>query len=230
MKKLSLYEISLFIFFVVIISFSHDSSLFAEDKMPWKVEGLFNVSHFQQQVKTKVGAIRGARLIYHYQLGAMLSGTYKIKEYFSVGVFTRIEGGRRTMAEFDTFDVSGKTLVKNSVGGNFLEIWFGPMLKFSWKQLSLDFGQTVLGFRTDDGRDDIASETGDIEGAFSLHPVIAWVIALGGNFELTKNLDFSVKVEYRPRYYSKRGGKSLMNDIEHGTMSVDILLGIGYKF
>ncbi|HXG38535.1 MAG TPA: hypothetical protein VNL36_07180, partial [Bacteroidota bacterium] len=50
----------------------------------WRVEGGVTFRHFQQQVKAEVGQPRGDRLVNEFELGALLSGTYRVHEYLSV--------------------------------------------------------------------------------------------------------------------------------------------------
>ena len=123
-----------------------------------------------------------------------------------------------------------KTVIENSLGGNYSEFWLGPLVAFSWKQLIGELGYAVIGTRSDDGRSDIASASGDTTSSFSLKPGIAWIAAIGGNIALTDNLGVLIKLEYRARYYEKRNGESLQNAIQHGTQDIAPFIGVSYRF
>jgi hypothetical protein len=209
------------IFFQLLLS--QDSTTF------WRVEGGVTISHFQQQVKRAVGDVRGQRLVNEFHLGLALSGGYRIHEYIHAGMFVRADRGERYLARFNGFDAQGRTQTKDGIGGTYSELWIGLLLQLQWKQLSLDLGYAPYGSRLDNARGDIPNDDGITDGAFSLHPTIAWLISLGGNFSLVDNLDAVIKIEYRPRYYSKRGGVTLLNDIEHGTQSIVPVFGIAYR-
>jgi hypothetical protein len=195
----------------------------------WRIESGVIITHFQQQVKPDVGDPRGERLINEFQLGLLLSGTYRITDYFSAGLFLRVDRGERAAAVFDRFE-EGKAVTSNEVGGVYNEFWLGPLLQFNWRMLSAEIGYALIGLRDDDGRSDIPSSTGDNTSAFSTSPLIAWLFSIGGNFPVIDNIDIVLKLEYRNRYYTKRGGNSLLNDIEHGTQSISPIAGIGIKF
>jgi hypothetical protein len=195
----------------------------------WRIETGILITHFQQQVKPEVGDPRGERLVNEFQLGFLISGTYSVTDFFAPGLFLRADRGERAAARFDRFE-DGKTVTTNQIGGVYTEFWFGPLLQFNWNMLSAEIGYALVGLRDDLGRGDIPSSTGDNTGAFSTSPLIAWLFTLGGNFPLMKNLDIIVKLEYRNRYYSKRGGNPLFDNIEHGTQSISPLIGVGFKF
>lgn len=195
----------------------------------WRIESGILITHFQQQVKPKVGDPRGERLVNEFQLGFLLSGTYSVTDYFAPGLFLRADRGERAASRFDKFE-EGKTVTTNKLGGVYTEFWFGPLLQFKWNMLSAEIGYALVGLRDDMGRGDIPSETGDKSGAFSTSPLIAWMFTLGGNFPLLENLDIIIKLEYRNRYYTKRGGDPLFDNIEHGTQSISPMVGVGFKF
>ena len=196
----------------------------------WRVEGGVVLSHFQQQVKQKVGDERGQRLVNEFQLGGLFSGGYRIHKFIHLGVFARVDRGERYLAHFNGFDAEGKTQTKDGIGGTYTEFWIGPLVQLQWKQLTLDLGYAPYGTRSDNARNDIPNANGSTDGSFSLHPTIAWLISLGGGFNVVENLDVLIKIEYRPRYYSERGGEKLINEIEHGTQSIVPVIGVAYEF
>ena len=211
---------------VLVVPFT----LLSQEQMPWRIEGGVTFRHFQQQVKAEVGQPRGDRLVNEFELGALVSGLYELHEYVAVGAFLRVDRGERLAARFDGFDADGTTKTRDAVGGAYSELWFGPFIQVRWKQLSLDLGYAPIGVRDDMARIDVPSASGETDGTFSLHPTIAWIISLGANIPVSESFDVILKAEYRPRYYSKRGGEPLLGNIEHGTQSIAPLLGIGWRF
>ncbi len=187
-------------------------------------------SHFQQQVKTEIGAERGERLTNEFQIGLYTAGAYRFYEFFAAGIYLRYDRGQRYLANFDGFDQSGKTLVKDRIGGTYTEFWAGPVVHFFYKQLKASFGYGLFGLRKDAARNDIPSTTGDVESAFKLDPSFAWLFSLGGSFSVIESLDVLFSLEYRARYYNSRDGNKLANDINHGTQSISPLFGVVYSF
>lgn len=196
---------------------------------PWTVEGLVTVSHFQQQVKAEVGDPRGERLVYEYEFGVMASGLYRLLPYLSAGAFARADAGRREAARFDGFAPDGTTQVAGRVGGPYTEFWAGPMLRGHWRRVSLDVGYALIGVRSDDGRPDLPNESGATSGAFSTHPTIAWLVSAGGSIPLIERLDLALRLEYRGRYYHRRGGEPLASNIDHGTQSIAPMVGVSWR-
>jgi len=184
---------------------------------------------FQQQVKNKIGGESGDPLVNENQFGVSLAGYYRINDNLNAGIFTRIDLGSREAARFLRIDEDGKAEIQNRVGGNFNELWIGPIIKIAWRQLSLDIGYALYGLRNDDGRDDLPDNNGNTDEAFNVNPSVAWLLALGGDIPIIKNLALNIKFEYRVRYYNERAGKSLQNNIEHGTQSISPLIGISYR-
>lgn len=215
----------IFILCVVI-----QSLCFSQEQTHWRVEVGALVSHFQQQIKRAVGDPRGQRLVNEFQLGGLLSGIYRVQEFIHAGMFVRIDRGERFLANFSGFDSDGKTQTKDGIGGTYTELWIGPLIQLQWKQLTLDLGYAAYGARSDNARSDIMNINNSIGGSFSLHPKIAWLFSVGGSFTIFENIDLLMKIEYRPRYYSERGGSSLINNIEHGTQSIVPILGVAFLF
>lgn len=185
---------------------------------------------FEQQVKEEIGGARGERLVEESRLGLGLVGSYELHENLSVGAFVRFDIGSRSAARFDRFDSTGAAIVTGQVGGGFSEIWVGPLLRAQWRQLHLDIGYGAVGLRSDDARSDLPSSTGDTVGSFSTSPTVAWLIALGGSVPITDNLDLLVTAEYRLRYYTRRSGDPILDNLEHGTQSLVPLVGIRWSW
>lgn len=212
------------IFFVLLVV----QSLFSQSDSDFSVDGGFIISHFQQQVKQEVGDPRGERLVHENEFGFLISGRYSFNDYISGGIFLRTDFGKREMALFDGFDSEGKTRVKNRIGGNYFELWFGPEIILHWDLLFAEIGYGLIGIRNDDGRNDIPSNTGNISGSFTTSPSISWMFSLGAYIPLLEKLNVLLKIEYRLRYYDERNGEPLINNIDHGTMNISPIIGISY--
>lgn len=196
----------------------------------WRIEAGAAFSHFQQQVKRAVGDPRGQRLVNEFQIGALVSGSYRLHDLISVGIFTRVDRGERFLANFSGFSADGKTQTADGIGRTYTELWIGPLIQMQWNMLTLDLGYAPYGTRNDNARGDIPNNVNSTAGLFSLHPTIAWLISLGGSFEIVPDFDLLIKIEYRPRYYSERGGAPLIDGIEHGTQSIVPVIGIAYQW
>jgi hypothetical protein len=193
-----------------------------------RLEGNVIFSMFQQQVKSEIGAERGERLVMESEIGAAVSGTYGVLDFLSVGLFVRTWLGTRENAQFAGFDSEGRTIVQNQLGGSYSEIWIGPLIHLHWKQFFLDGGYAVYGRRMDDGRTDLSSTTGDTSSSFSTDPSFAWVISAGGNLPVTDDLSVVLKVDFCIRYYDRRGGELLDDNIVHGTQSLAPSIGVAW--
>ena len=214
------------VFYITVLLFVFPTS--AQSDSPFFIDGGLIISHFQQQVKQEVGDPRGERLVYEYELGLMVTGRYSFNEYISAGLFLRTDFGKREAALFDGFDDEGKTVVKNNLGGDYTEVWFGPKISFYWKQIFAEFGYGMVGIRSDDGRNDLPSTTGNTSGSFTTTPSIAWLITFGGLIPLFEDLNILLSLEYRLRYYDERGGNPLTDNIEHGTQSISPIIGVSW--
>jgi hypothetical protein len=196
----------------------------------FRVEASLTFSHFQQQVKTELGGARGERLVNEFQIGIGGVGTYRFHDNIAAGLFLRLDRGQRNAGQFAGFDAEGRTVLQNAIGGTYLEFWFGPVIQLSWRMTILEIGYAIVGVRSDKGRNDLPATSGSIDGSFSVNPSVAWLLALGGNVPLDDALDLVLKVEYRIRYYNRRGGESLAGSIQHGTQSLVPLVGIVWKW
>lgn len=217
------------LFFLVCFLISN-TLIFPQGESRFYIDGGLILSHFQQQVKQDVGDPRGERLVYEYEFGLLLAGRYRFNDYFSAGLFLRNDVGKREAARYDGFDDDGKTKVTNQLGGNYTEFWFGPLVMVNWKQIFFEIGYGLIGIRSDDGRDDIPSNSGDTGSSFTTNPLISWLISVGGFVPLSDDLDLLLELEYRNRYYNERGGEPLTSDIDHGTQSISPIIGVSWKF
>ncbi|MFK8058608.1 MAG: hypothetical protein AB8B78_00790, partial [Polaribacter sp.] len=180
----------------------------------------FTVSRFEQQVKKEVGGAKGDLISDETNFSTIVTGGYQLSKYFSIGAFVRYDTGKRFNALFDGFNAQNETIVTGRIGGNFSEVWIGPMLRLHWRQLYFSSGYALFGSRVDDARNDIKSSSGATTGSFSTHPRIALQFHLGGAIPITKKLEAFFALEYRIRYYDERGGKELVDNIILGTQNI----------
>ncbi|MBI4429337.1 MAG: hypothetical protein HY562_09495 [Ignavibacteriales bacterium] len=202
----------------------------AQDSTDWRFDVGGTFSTFQQQVKAEVGDPRGERLVNETQVGIMALASYALHEFVDAGLFLQFDRGHRLAARFEGFNSEGRTVTKDKIGGNYSEVWFGPLVRINWRNLFAEGGYGAFGSRSDDARTDLASSTRDTTSSFSLHPTIALLAALGAGVQITDDLDLIVRMEYRLRYYTMRGGNALKNNIEHGTQNITPFVGLTWKF
>ena len=187
-------------------------------------------SRFEQQVKSEIGGARGERLVESSELGLLATGAYSLHELFELGLFAQGDLGFRSSARLVGFDANGAAQVGSRTGGSYQELWLGPLARGRYGPAFLELGWGALGLRWDDARDDLPSTTGDTAGALERSPAIAWLIAAGGAVPLTARLELVLRLEYRIRYYTSRGGQPLAGDIAHGTQNITPFMGVGYGF
>lgn len=205
-------------------------SAWSQDTTNWRFDAGITFSAFQQQVKAEVGDPRGGRLVNESQFGFVVGGMYELHENFQAGFFFQYDRGNRLSARFDGFDTQGRTKTKDKNGGDFSETWFGPLARVVWRNLFIEGGYAALGSRTDEARTDLVSSSGDSTSSFSFHPTIALLAAFGAAVPISSNIDLTVRMEYRLRYYTKRGGLPLQNSIEHGSQNMTPFFGISWRF
>jgi hypothetical protein len=219
------------VFLMLTIIFQGVGYLKAQnDSLRWTVEATLTYSHFEQQVKSMIGAPPGQKLSSITEFGFWLQGSRRISKVFSAGLYLEYDLGNRTMAQFNGFNSQGQTMVTNALGGTYSEFWTGPFLRFAFKSVFLDAGYGLVGLRNDNSRDDIVSSSGATTGTFSVNPSVAWFAGIGLKAPLGERLSLVVKVQYRFRYYDKRDGDPLMNNIEHGTQNFSPFVGVVYVF
>jgi len=120
-------------------------------------------------------------------------------------------------------------VTSGEVGGAYQEVWLGPLLRVNWQTLFIEGGYGALGLRWDDARDDLPNTSGDTEGPLRTSPTVAWMLAAGGGVPLTEHLQLVLRVEYRVRYYDRRGGEELADAIVHGTQNLSPLFGVSWE-
>lgn len=202
----------------------------AQEGATWAFDAGVTFSHFQQQVKAEVGDPRGERLVNELQVGIMALAAWKVWDHVSVGMFVQFDRGNRHAARFEGFDpATGRTVTSDKIGGNYRELWAGPLVRLQWKELFGELGYGLLGFRDDEARADLKSSSGDSTGSFSFNPSIAWYAALGGVVAIAESWDIVLRLEYRLRYYDKRSGNPFQSNIEHGTQNITPYVGVRWR-
>lgn len=185
-------------------------------------------SRIEQQIKTEVGAVRGERLVEQTEVGADVIATYEVWKFLSAGLFAQVDLGTRRAGRFDGFDADGAATLSSRTGGPYQELWIGPLVRAEHRHFFAELGHGLFTRRNDDGRDDIASDTGDMSSAFRTLPTVSWRLSIGGNIRATKTIDVSARLVWRIRYYSERGGDPLADEAVHGTQSYQPFIGIVY--
>lgn len=201
----------------------------AEARERWRIGGGLTLSHFEQQVKSEVGGRRGERLVEDSEVGLLVAGSYRVWRSISAGIFTQLDLGNRRAGELAGFDASGAAVVDPAVGGVYAELWLGPLVRGEWRRLFLEVGYGLIGIRDDEGRADLPASDGDTDGAFRTLPSVAWTFGLGGSVSLGTRLDLELRLEYRIRYYDRRGGDALADDVVHGTQNLTPFVGLAWR-
>jgi hypothetical protein len=195
----------------------------------WRLDGGLTFGHFEQQVKSEVGGLRGERLVTETQLGVGLIGSARVWRFLSAGLFARLDVGARRAGRFAGFDEEGRAVVSPEVGGGYRELWLGPITRAQWRRLFVELGYGLLALRGDDARGDLPASDGDSRSAFRGSPAVVWLLALGGDIPLLPRLDLALRVEYRIRYYDRRGGDALAGEIVHGTQNLTPFVGLVFR-
>jgi hypothetical protein len=195
-----------------------------------RLDGGLTFSRFEQQVKSEVGTEPGKRLVEHSEIGVLSMLAYRIWGPLSAGGYMQFDVGERSAARFAGFGEDGRTEVESQVGGDYYELWMGPLVRAEWKRLFVELGYGAYGARHDAARDDLQSQSGATSGLLRTHPTIAWLLALGGMVPVSDEVDLALRIEYRIRYYVSRGGEALQSDIVHGTQNVTPFIGFAWRF
>lgn len=199
-----------------------------ENDPPLRADAQLGFSRFEQQVKSEIGGARGERLVEQSELELGLTGSYRIFGPIAAGLFLRSDFGTRRAGRFTGFDDEGAAVVADETGGAYQELWLGPLLRASWRALFFEVGYAVYGARWDDARDDLPTADGEVDAALRTSPTVAWLFALGGGVPVADQWQLVFRAEYRIRYYDRRNGDALADDVVHGTQSITPLLGVAW--
>jgi len=217
-------------FFMWYLFIGNSLAIIAQDQeSAFSIELTGSLSHFEQQIKTKIGGEKGDLLAANTELNIQAVGTYKVWKFITAGCYFQYDIGNRENSQISGFDASGAAQVMNVQGGAFREFWTGPILHAQYRQAFLEFGYGLVGTRKDDSRSDILNAAGSNQGNFSIDPSVAWIIGVGVQVNLSKKFDFLVKAQYRARYYNSRDGVEFENQAVYGTQNFSPLIGVLYR-
>lgn len=202
--------------------------LAAQADAPWRLDLGMTIHRFEQQVKTEVGGVSGERLVEQTHLGLLAMGTYNVWGPISLGAYLQYDLGFRAAARFTSFAPDGTPMVTDETGGGYQEFWAGPLLRVHWRTLFLELAYGAFGVRSDEARDDLTDTEGNTEDALRTSPSVAWMMALGGGIPVRDHLEVVLRLEYRVRYYNRRGSGSLANEMVHGTQEFTPFAGIAW--
>ncbi len=200
-----------------------------EESKRLRLDAGLTFSRIEQQAKVEVGEVRGERLVEQSELGSLLAGAWRLWGPLSAGWYAQFDMGTRHAGKFAGFDAEGKTTLSDVTGGDYWEFWTGPLLRGEFGPLFLELGYGLFGIRGDDARADLASSSGDTTSALRTMPTVAWIMSVGGAFRVAKTLDVVARLSWRIRYYDRRGGEALANDMVHGTMSFQPFFGVAWR-
>jgi hypothetical protein len=199
----------------------------------WRVDAGLTVRRFEQQFKVEVGGARGERLVQEQEVGLLTTATWRVWGPFSAGAYLRLDAGTREASRFTGFDEDGKATVAPTVGGDFTELWVGPLVRAQWRTLFAELGYGALGLRDDDARGDLTTADGDTSTALRTLPTVAWIANFGGGVPLTEELELVLRLEYRVRYYDRRGSDKLRtaegDEVVHGTQNLTPFVGVAWR-
>jgi hypothetical protein len=199
-----------------------------------RLDGGLTFSRFEQQVKTEVGGARGDRLVEEVSFGYLQALTYRALDWrefsLAAGGFMQIDAGKREAARFTTFAPDGTPQTSGRIGGAFVELWMGPLVRLEWRRVFVELGYGWYGARRDDARDDLPDEDGRVSGTLRTSASVAWTFAAGGRIPLSDSVDLALRLQYRIRYYDRRGGAALAGGAVHGTQNFTPFVGIAWCF
>jgi hypothetical protein len=198
----------------------------AQAKETWRFDGGVSLTRFEQQIKTEIGGERGERLVEALAFGFSGTATHRVWGPLSAGMFTRFDIGRRSAARFERI-VDERTVTMGEVGGDYNELWVGPLIRAQWKTLFAELGYGLVGLRNDDARDDLVDQGGDNEAALNTSRTVAWILNLGGGVPINKTLELAIRLEYRVRYYDRRD-EPLVDKLVHGTQNYTPFIGVAW--
>jgi hypothetical protein len=197
--------------------------------LPIDVRSGLALSYFEQQVKSEIGGFGTTNLVDNVELGLNIDGAYRLPYGLSVGLFLRGDFGFRGSSEYRGLDGGGNAQVQRVSGGHFAELWIGPLVRFEYWKLFAQLGYGAFGVRRDLAREDLPDENGSTSGTFRTSPSVAWTLALGGTVPLTQSVSLLLQLEYRIRYYDRRGGTDLRDGAVHGTQNMNPFIGVQWR-
>ena len=213
---------------IIIVALFASITLTAKD---FTVTSNIGTTMLQQQVKDEVGG-RSYPVLYNYtELNLNMEVRYNISEYLSAGAYVRYDFGNRQVSD-GVLRGSGS---QSRINFDYNESWVGPIIKGHYKDVFLGLGYGLLATRNDGFLGITYENPGFFQGSSVGNEVlttssIAWLVQLGGKFDLIENLELNIMVEYRVRYYDKVNELNIKDDYVIGTQNITPMAGISYNF
>ncbi|MEZ4467067.1 MAG: hypothetical protein R3F43_22115, partial [bacterium] len=172
---------------------------------------------------------RGERLVEESLVGVMALASWRAWGPVSLGWYGQVDTGSRRAGRFAGLDADQKTVVEGEVGGDFTEIWTGPFVRADYRGLFLELGYGAVGWRDDGARSDLVDEKGKDDKALRTSPTVAWAVGLGAALPVFDALDVVLRLQYRVRYYDRRGDAALADALVHGTQNFTPFFGAAWR-
>ena len=227
-QRLNKLKLSMRTLILMIVSF-HIQPLLAESTTNFSLFSHLHYNRFEQQIKNKVGGEKGDLLTEDNEVSIHLGFEYLFKEHWRFGLFLRFDNGTRELGEYGGINADTKPNIVNKTGGTFSELWLGPYAGYRYSIFAVDLGYGLLGLRDDAARDDIKDFNKPSGGYFETSLSVAWFISAGITAPLLDNLDLSLRLEYRIRYYELFSGEELVDSVAHGTQDITPFFGVHWK-
>lgn len=195
---------------------------------PLRLDASLALWRFEQQVKSEIGGARGERLVEETYVALLASGSWRVWGPLEIGGFVQADLGSRKAGRFAGFDENDQTVVEGEVGGDYSELWAGPLIRARWRGLFAELGYGLVAVRSDDGRTDLPNDQGDTDGRLRLSRSVAWTLGAGGAVPITDQLSVLFRLQYRVRYYTGRDGRDFEGDLAHGTQNITPFVGLDW--
>lgn len=221
-----LLSLSLFVVCATSASAQADTWSDAESET-WRLDGSLAFARFEQQVKSEIGGMSADPILEEGSVGLSLGASYNVWRFIRLGLYAQLDSGSRYYGQFTGLEADGTPIVARA-GGRFFEFWVGPLLRLQWRGLFAELAYGAFGIRSDDARTDLPSEDGDTDTAFRTSARVAWSFGIGGYVPVHPNIDVVFRIQYRIRYYTRRGGDSLEGGVAHGTQNLSPFVGVSW--
>jgi hypothetical protein len=181
----------------------------------------------QQQIE---GPSRDDLLVNDVGFTSLIDFTYAPIPWLEPGILLQFDAGGTRHAQFTRPDAAGETTESQLVEGSFFELWVTLLLRGRFGPMFAELGWAPLILRNDTTRTDLPNVAGETDGVFVGSRAVAWMLAVGGAIPVRRDLDVTLRLQFRIRYLVSRGGEDLAGDEELGNMFVSPSIGVGYRF
>ncbi|MCB9525685.1 MAG: hypothetical protein H6702_20270 [Myxococcales bacterium] len=196
----------------------------------WQVDLHATVIRFEQQVKLEIGDDPGKPLVEDSLFALFGTATWAPLPHLQLGWFARFDRGHQLAARFAGEDAQGRTVTEGVIQGSSTEFWTGPLVRGAWRGLFVELGYGLVGVREDTARTDLPDDRGATAAAFRTSPTVAWLLGVGGQLNVWRTLDVVLRLQYRVRYYTRRGDRPLVGERAHGTQDYTPFIGAAWRF